>query len=113
MTLFFVVVGFVLAGLICLVTLIQLLYMESLRIRARDLPALQFFKETLEALKNRFINRLSVQHILSKEKTDTPLNQGRIDAAKCAKLKISVIDHTGCRQRIYAEPETSKLTNTY
>src|SRR5207247_53964 len=34
--------------LLCLVTLIQLLYMETLRIRARDLPALQFFKETLE-----------------------------------------------------------------
>ena len=37
-----------LATLLCLVTLIQLLYMETLRIRARDLPALQFFKETLE-----------------------------------------------------------------
>ena len=27
----------------------QVLYLESLRIRARELPALQFFKETLEA----------------------------------------------------------------
>ncbi len=36
-------------GLLCLVTVIQLLYAESLRLRARDLPALQFFKETLEA----------------------------------------------------------------
>ena len=33
---------------LCLVTLVQLLYMESLRLRARDLPALRFFKETLE-----------------------------------------------------------------
>jgi putative hemolysin len=32
-----------------LVTCIQVLYLESLRIRARELPALQFFKETLEA----------------------------------------------------------------
>ena len=31
-----------------LVTCIQVLYLESLRIRARELPALQFFKETLE-----------------------------------------------------------------
>ena len=31
------------------VTCLQVLYLESLRIRARELPALQFFKETLEA----------------------------------------------------------------
>jgi len=34
--------------MLCLVTVVQNLYMESLRLRARDLPALQFFKETLE-----------------------------------------------------------------
>jgi len=38
-----------LALLLMLVTCIQVLYLESLRIRARELPALQFFKETLEA----------------------------------------------------------------
>jgi len=36
------------AVLLCLVTVVQTLYTESLRLRARDLPALQFFKETLE-----------------------------------------------------------------
>ncbi len=35
--------------LLTLVTCIQVLYLESLRIRARELPALQFFKETMEA----------------------------------------------------------------
>jgi putative hemolysin len=39
----------VILGLLCLITVIQLLYTESLRLRSRDLPALQFFKETLEA----------------------------------------------------------------
>jgi putative hemolysin len=34
---------------VTLVTCLQVLYLESLRIRARELPALQFFKETLEA----------------------------------------------------------------
>jgi putative hemolysin len=34
---------------VMLVTCLQVLYLESLRIRARELPALQFFKETLEA----------------------------------------------------------------
>ncbi len=37
------------AILVMLVTCLQVLYLESLRIRARELPALQFFKETLEA----------------------------------------------------------------
>ncbi len=36
------------AILLCLITVVQILYMDSLRLRARDLPALQFFKETLE-----------------------------------------------------------------
>ena len=36
------------AVLLCLITVVQILYMESLRLRSRDLPALQFFKETLE-----------------------------------------------------------------
>jgi putative hemolysin len=39
----------IILGLLCLITVIQLLYTESLRLRSRDLPALQFFKETLEA----------------------------------------------------------------
>lgn len=34
---------------VMLVTCLQVLYLESLRIRARELPALQFFKETIEA----------------------------------------------------------------
>src|SRR5271154_2261133 len=36
------------AVLLCLITVVQILYMESLRLRSRDLPALQFFKENLE-----------------------------------------------------------------
>lgn len=38
----------VIALLLFLFTLVQILYMESVRLRARDLPTLQFFKETLE-----------------------------------------------------------------
>lgn len=38
------------AGLLfLLVTFVQLLYLESLRLRPRELPSLEFFKETLEA----------------------------------------------------------------
>jgi CBS domain containing-hemolysin-like protein len=34
--------------LLCVITVVQILYMESVRLRSRDLPALQFFKESLE-----------------------------------------------------------------
>lgn len=36
------------AVLLCIITVVQVLYTESLRLRSRDLPALQFFKDTLE-----------------------------------------------------------------
>jgi putative hemolysin len=44
-----IVLASVTAIVVMLVTCLQVLYLESLRIRARELPALQFFKETLEA----------------------------------------------------------------
>jgi putative hemolysin len=47
-TLALVAIALVLAALLCLVTLVQLLYMESLRLRSRDLPLLHLFKEKLE-----------------------------------------------------------------
>src|SRR5271155_370944 len=48
MTWFAVAATVVWAVLLCLITVVQILYMESVRLRSRDLPALQFFKETLE-----------------------------------------------------------------
>ncbi|MBS1662918.1 MAG: phenylacetate-CoA oxygenase/reductase subunit PaaK [Bacteroidetes bacterium] len=50
------------------------------------------FREELEALKNRYINRFSLHHILSREQMDIPLNQGRIDAGKCGELCERLID---------------------
>jgi ring-1,2-phenylacetyl-CoA epoxidase subunit PaaE len=44
------------------------------------------FKETLEDLKNKYIDRFSVHHILSREETEAPLNQGRINVEKCRQL---------------------------
>src|ERR1039458_5479043 len=38
----------VLIPLLGLMTFVQVLYLESLRLRTRDLPSLKFFKETLE-----------------------------------------------------------------
>ena len=50
------------------------------------------FREELEALKNRHMHRLALHHILSREQMDVPLNQGRIDAAKCDELCPRLID---------------------
>lgn len=44
------------------------------------------FKEQLEAIKNRYVERFTLHHILSREKTDAVVNHGRIDAAKCSQL---------------------------
>lgn len=44
------------------------------------------FKEELEALKNKFMSRFRVIHVLSRELTDATINHGRIDAEKCNAL---------------------------
>lgn len=44
------------------------------------------FLEELENLKNKFLNRFNLVHILSREKTDTPLHFGRINTAKLEEL---------------------------
>lgn len=50
------------------------------------------FKEQLEALKNQYMDRFQLIHILSREKTDAPIHFGRIDAAKCIALSHTLID---------------------
>jgi ring-1,2-phenylacetyl-CoA epoxidase subunit PaaE len=44
------------------------------------------FKEELEGLKDKFIDRFSLIHILSRERTDTPINSGRINLNKLNEL---------------------------
>ncbi|WP_127133023.1 1,2-phenylacetyl-CoA epoxidase subunit PaaE [Pseudoflavitalea rhizosphaerae] len=50
------------------------------------------FKEQLEALKNVFMSRFVVHHILSREKTDAAINYGRINAEKGKQLAAKLID---------------------
>jgi ring-1,2-phenylacetyl-CoA epoxidase subunit PaaE len=50
------------------------------------------FKEALEALKDKYLDRFRLIHILSREKTDVPLNSGRIDVPKCDMLFEKLID---------------------
>lgn len=63
------------------------------------------FKELLDALKNEFINRFSVQHIFSREKTDAVLNQGRIDTAKCTLIFKHLVDINSCDAFFLCGPE--------
>lgn len=49
------------------------------------------FKDELEALKNKYMQRFNLMHILSRELTDSPINHGRIDAEKCKEIFNSKI----------------------
>lgn len=44
------------------------------------------FKEIIEGLKNKYIDRFRAIHVLSREVTDANINSGRIDANKCNEL---------------------------
>jgi ring-1,2-phenylacetyl-CoA epoxidase subunit PaaE len=50
------------------------------------------FKETLEALKNKYLDRFRIIYILSREKTESEIHFGRIDEAKCEKIFSSTIN---------------------
>ena len=63
------------------------------------------FKETLEGLKNLYMNRFRVIYILSREKTDSAINFGRIDADKCAALSEKTIDIPSANAFFLCGPE--------
>lgn len=50
------------------------------------------FKEELEALKNRYIDRLAIHYILSREKTEAEVYYGRINADKLNQLSEKLIN---------------------
>lgn len=50
------------------------------------------FKAELEALKNKFMERLSIYHVLSREQADAALLSGRIDKKKCSEFLDKLID---------------------
>lgn len=49
------------------------------------------FKEQLEGLKNKFMSRFQLIHILSQERTDAEINFGRIDIYKCENLFDTIL----------------------
>lgn len=50
------------------------------------------FREAIEGLKNRYMQRLRVYHVLSREKMDVPLFNGRITSEKILNFRKSLVD---------------------
>lgn len=62
------------------------------------------FFEALEALKNKYMNRFSVYHILSRERTESTLNAGRINKEKLSELG-ALIDYANTDEFFLCGPE--------
>lgn len=62
------------------------------------------FKESLEALKNKFLQRFQLIHILSRERTDADVNFGRIDSTKLQQLS-SLINYKTIDEFFICGPE--------
>jgi len=63
------------------------------------------FKEELEALKDKFINRFRIYHILSREQTDSALNTGRIDHEKLNLLFDRILNSESLDEYFLCGPE--------
>ena len=62
------------------------------------------FKEELEALKDKFLDRFQIIYILSRERTDTTINSGRITAEKLVELN-RLINYTSIDEFFICGPE--------
>jgi len=69
----------------------------------RGRSSIIFFEE-LEALKNKYIDRFNFINILSREKTDAPINSGRIDINKLTALD-KLLGYTGVDEFFICGPE--------
>ena len=63
------------------------------------------FREELEALKNRFMNRLRVIHILSRESLGNAIQKGRIGKEKCTALYHAFLANEGIDAVYVCGPE--------
>lgn len=62
------------------------------------------FKEQLEALKDKNLQRFRIYHVLSREKSDADINYGRIDAEKCRQFSM-LIDYAKVDEFFICGPE--------
>ena len=64
------------------------------------------FKEELEGLKNVYLDRLSLYHIISGERQSAPLFDGRIDKTKCEVFARTFFDLTEVERTFICGPES-------
>lgn len=68
------------------------------------------FREQIEALKNQYMQRLRVYHVLSREYMEVPLFTGRINAGKCKEFCTSLIDLSIMDEAFVCGPEEMILS---
>lgn len=68
------------------------------------------FREEIESLKNKYMSRLRVYHVLSRETMDVPLFNGRITAEKCAEMCEKLIDINSVYEAFICGPEDMILS---
>lgn len=68
------------------------------------------FRESIEGLKNKYMQRLRVYHILSREMMDVPLFNGRIEADKVTELSKSLVDFSSVDEIFICGPEQMLLS---
>ncbi|WP_377156589.1 1,2-phenylacetyl-CoA epoxidase subunit PaaE [Roseateles sp. UC29_93] len=67
-------------------------------------PASTMFKEELEDLKNRYMTRLTLHHVFSREHVDSPLMAGRLDQAKLSDFLSGPVPAAGIDQVFVCGP---------
>jgi ring-1,2-phenylacetyl-CoA epoxidase subunit PaaE len=68
------------------------------------------FREAIEGLKNTYMQRLRIFHVLSREYMDIPLFSGRIDAAKCEEFCKTLVDIKSTDEAFICGPEEMILS---
>lgn len=63
------------------------------------------FREEIEGYKNKYMQRLRLFHVLSREYMDVPLFSGRIDAPKCEEFCKTLVDITSIDETFICGPE--------
>lgn len=72
-------------------------------------PATVIFREELEDLKDRYLDRLHVVHVFSRDQQELPLFNGRIDADKLRALASTLLDISTVDEAFICGPEPMTL----
>jgi ring-1,2-phenylacetyl-CoA epoxidase subunit PaaE len=73
-------------------------------------PTTVIFREELEDLKNRYVDRLQVIHVFSREQQHSPLLNGRLDPDKLRGLAATLLDIPAYDEVFICGPEPMTLS---